>query len=139
MLPTLYTSTSTVSESRVHAILVVEDEDPIRMCIMEFLQDCGHGVVEAANVAQARNVLATRPVDLVFSDINMPGGETGFALEKWVRRHYPTTKVLLTSGYPHGFADTSELLEPMIPKPYTFSLVLQRIHRLFRTENSGHH
>jgi len=114
----------------LRTVLVVEDEMMIRMFVAEFLQDCGHIVFEASNVAEAKAILADTPVDLVFSDINMPGRETGFGLEKWVRQHYPSTKVLLTSGRPQVSADTRDLLEPLVPKPYNCCEVLQRIQRI---------
>lgn len=122
----------------VRTILVVEDEESIRIILTEFLQDFGYNVIEAANVAQAKGVLVQKAVDLVFSDINMPGSETGFALEKWIRRHFPGTKVLLASGFPQATDDTRDLLEPLIQKPYPISLVLQRIGSLLCPENSLH-
>jgi len=120
-------------------ILAVDDEEAIRSFVAEFFQDFGYHVLEAGDVAQAKRVLARNSVDLVFSDVNMPGAETGFDLEKWVRRHYPETKVLLTSGYPQSPGDTAVLLEPLLPKPYTCSKVLERINRLIPgTVVSGH-
>lgn len=110
-------------------ILVVEDEEPIRTCLAEFLVDCGHDVIEAGDVTQAMALIAERHVDLVFSDVNMPGSETGFDLERWVRQNYPTTKFLLTSGYPHVIEE-GRLLEPLMPKPYTLASVSRRIERL---------
>lgn len=112
-------------------ILVVEDEELIRLFVADALQDSGHTVLEAGTVAEAKRLLIENSVDLVFSDINMPGSETGFALEKWVRRQYKRTKVLLTSGFPQNPCDTSSLLEPMLQKPYTTSVLLQRINSIF--------
>src|ERR1700733_13384686 len=114
----------------VRTVLVVEDEDGIRLCATEFLRDCGYHVVEAGTVAEAKETLLRRPVDLVFSDINMPNRETGFALEKWIREHFPDIKVLLTSGVPQAAEDTRGLLEPLIPKPYKLSLLQHRIERV---------
>lgn len=116
----------------VRTILVVEDEDLIRMILTEFLQDQGYNVLEAANVADAKRVfVSSPPIDLVFSDINMPGRENGFQLAKWVHQQFPGTKVLLTSGAPHSREDTKDLREPMIQKPYNWSMVLQRIQSQF--------
>ncbi len=123
---------SNFSGNFTRTILVVEDEEPIRAVICEFLADCGHIVIEAATVKQAKEILLDRKVDLVFSDVNMPGGETGFGLEQWVRLHYSDTQVLLTSGYPHSKTDTDGLLEPLVPKPYSLRVVLQRIERMLR-------
>jgi DNA-binding NtrC family response regulator len=125
----MFTHTIEPMSRFARTILVVEDEEPIRICVTEFLLDCGHDVVEAGNVAQAKELFAKRQVDLVFSDVNMPGKETGFDLEKWVRQNYPDTKFLLTSGYPH-VVEAGALLEPLMPKPYTLSSVSQRIDRL---------
>jgi DNA-binding NtrC family response regulator len=122
--------TSASAGSHVRSILVVDDEEPIRMILTGFFEDSGYQVVEACDVAEAKGILADRPVDLVFSDINMPGRETGFVLEKWVRQHYPKTKVLLTSGGPQIPADTRDLLEPLVPKPYDYRDVLRRIQRI---------
>jgi CheY-like chemotaxis protein len=112
-------------------ILVVEDEGAIRICVAEYLQECGYRVFEAGNVAEAKVVLNSEaPVDLVFSDVNMPGGESGFDLEKWLRRYRPQTKVILTSGAPHTVEKTKYLDEPLMPKPYGYALMLRRIQSL---------
>jgi DNA-binding NtrC family response regulator len=128
------TSISSSTETFVRTILLVDDEELIRLIAAEFLQDCGYHVLQAANVAQAKDILVRKSVDVVFSDINMPGSETGFALEKWIRRHFPDIKVLLTSGFPHVAADTGHLLEPLIAKPYSISSVLRRIETLSRVD-----
>jgi CheY-like chemotaxis protein len=137
MLHDTVTSISTFTGNLVRTILVVEDEELIRMFLTEFLQDCGYIVLEADNVAQAKRVLTDKHVDLVFSDVNMPGNETGFDLEKWVRRHYPETKILLTSGLPHGPESTMALLEPLLPKPYTCAAALRRIQALSQGQSPG--
>lgn len=131
MFPVTHAILSGYTGQYIRTILVVEDEELIRMFLTEFMHDCGYNVLEAGDVAQAKRLLADWPVDLVFSDINMPGNETGFDLEKWIRRHHPETKVLLTSGFPHGAAATNDLREPLIRKPYSCSAVLHRIQNLF--------
>jgi DNA-binding NtrC family response regulator len=141
MLSNISESISGSTGNFIRTILVVDDEEMIRIFLTEYLQDYGYYVLEAANVAEAKDVLVHKAVDVVFSDINMPGSETGFALEKWVHRHYPDTKVLLTSGYPHAAENTKDLLEPLIPKPYTISSVVDRIESLFglKTACAGKH
>lgn len=123
------------TRNQIRTILVVDDEAPIRMFLSEYLLDCGLNVIEAADVAQAKALLREQPIDLVFSDINMPGGETGFSLARWICQHCPTTKVLLTSGYPQIIADTRYLPEPLILKPYSLATVLRRIEKLFAPDN----
>jgi DNA-binding NtrC family response regulator len=130
MVATTVETLSGFTGNFVRTVLVVEDEEGIRICTTEFLRDCGYHVVEAGTVAEAKDVLLRGPVDLVFSDINMPNRETGFALEKWVRRHFPDIKVLLTSAVPQAVEDTKGLLEPLISKPYTLSSLERRIERV---------
>jgi CheY-like chemotaxis protein len=61
-------------------ILVVEDDVLVRMPISQYLRDCGYRVIEAVNADEAMAVLLHRetPIDLVFSDIEMPGSIDGF-------------------------------------------------------------
>src|ERR1700741_695356 len=72
-------------------ILVVEDEVLVRMPISQYLRDCGYRVIEAANAQEAVTVLSHEEtvVDVVFTDIEMPGALDGFGLAKWVREHRP--------------------------------------------------
>jgi CheY-like chemotaxis protein len=130
MAPDAVGMQSCVAEDPARTILVVEDEDTIRTCVAEYLRDCGYRVAEAPDVREAMDLLASQRVGLVFSDINMPGDETGFTLEKWIRRHLPAVKVILTSGFPQSEADTEDLLEPMIAKPYSCAALSRRIDSL---------
>jgi CheY-like chemotaxis protein len=130
MVPTTVETLSGFTGNFARTVLVVEDEEGIRICVTEFLRDCGYRVVEAGTVAEAKEILLRSPMDLVFSDINMPNRETGFALEKWVRQNFPDIKILLTSGVPQAPEDTKGLLEPLIPKPYKLSSLQNRIEKL---------
>ena len=67
-------------KAALETILVVEDEILIRVPISQYLRDCGYKVIEAANADEAMTALQHKEtiVDLVFSDIEMPG-------ERWVR------------------------------------------------------
>jgi DNA-binding response OmpR family regulator len=125
-------------EDSIQTILVVEDEVLIRLPLAEYFRDCGYRVFEASNVAEAKAVLdADTPVVLVFSDVNMPGNENGFALAVWIRQHHPNTKVLLTSGIANAAEKAEGLCEdgPLLMKPYSHDLVLQRIQGLLRQAN----
>ena len=120
---------------RVSVILVVEDEVLVRMVIADYLRDCGYRVFEAANVDEAKAVLtADTEVDLVFSDVQMPGASDGFELASWIRTHHPGVAVILTSGWA-GAADKARDLchaGPVVPKPYQHATVLRRIQGLLR-------
>jgi len=79
--------------------LVVEDECFIRMNAAEIVQDDGLEVLEAANAAEALEVLRTHPeVAVLFTDIDMPGDMTGLDLADRVHRQCPGIQLLVTSG-----------------------------------------
>jgi CheY-like chemotaxis protein len=81
------------------AVLIVEDDDMIRMIAAEFLEEAGFRVLEAGNADEAvRTLAAGEPIAAVFTDINMPGAMDGLDLAHFVRNRWPTIKVLLTSG-----------------------------------------
>jgi CheY-like chemotaxis protein len=110
-------------------ILVVEDDPLVRMPIVEYLRDCGYTVLEADNAAQAVSLIdASDEVDLVFSDIRMPGAMDGLGLARWVRQTHPDLPVLLTSGYAGGRTLERDLgLGRLIEKPYSQAQVARRI------------
>lgn len=80
-------------------VLVVEDEVLVRLSIAEHLRECGFTVAEAGNGEEAKAlILAGLEVDLVFSDINMPGDVDGIALASWLKDEGIDAPVVLTSG-----------------------------------------
>ena len=115
-------------------VLVVEDEVLIRVVIAEYLRECGFKVVEAVNADEALLVLqhAELTIDVVFSDIEMPGSMDGFALSKWVRANRPGTEVILAGSPGRAAHAAGDLCEegPMLAKPYDHQVVLDRIRRL---------
>jgi CheY-like chemotaxis protein len=114
-------------------VLVAEDEILLRMVIAGYLRDCGFDVVEAGDADEAVRVLeAGVRVDIVFSDVNMPGCLDGFGLAQWVRRERPGLKIILTSGTAWTAKDTSELCAhaPILAKPYNHAVVAHRLRAL---------
>ena len=84
-------------------ILVVEDQEAVRQVACGFLSGFGYEVVEAENGAEALGKLREHPdIDLMFSDVVMPGGMNGFELAKAAYSIRPDLKVVHTSGYPRG-------------------------------------
>ena len=111
-------------------VLVVEDEPLVRMPIAEYLRECGFNVLEAENAGEAIGVVETEDhVDVVFTDVRMPGDMDGFALARWIGSHHPETSVLLTSGYTSSRAGEGDRLT-LIEKPYSQAQVLRRIRSL---------
>jgi CheY-like chemotaxis protein len=132
MLPAEVSATPS-SDPPTPTILVVEDEVITRLVISDYLRDCGYKVFEAGSAEEARSVLLSgTPVELVFSDVQMPGKEDGFALAGWIRRHHPGIRVLLTSGISGAAARAGDLCEdgPLLAKPYEPVTVVQRIQAL---------
>jgi CheY-like chemotaxis protein len=117
-------------EDRQPMVLVVEDEVLIRGAIAEYLRISGCTVVEAANAAEAIAVLAAGVmIDVVFSDIHLPGTMNGLSLARWVHRHHPGIAVVLTSGNADG-ARATEVAEFFFSKPYRMAEVAFRIRSL---------
>jgi two-component system, response regulator PdtaR len=114
-------------------VLVAEDEVLVRFALCDGLVDRGVRVLEAGTADEAIHVLEAEPdIDLVFSDIRMPGALNGFDLARWVHAHRPRTAVILTSGDAPKAALAADSDEPFIPKPYDVDLVIERIADLVR-------
>jgi DNA-binding NarL/FixJ family response regulator len=71
-------------------------------------------------------------IDIVFTDLELPGQSSGLELARWIRRRYPAVKVILTSGLYSAAELAGELCEagPPILKPYDSDAVAQRIRAL---------
>jgi CheY-like chemotaxis protein len=118
------------------SVLIVEDEVLSRLAIAEYLRECGFRVVEAASGVEAQQlVLAGLKVDLVFSDITMPGGVDGIDLALWLMVHCESAKVILTSGLPDSLAKAQSACNQVlafVPKPYDHAAVAERIRELLQ-------
>ena len=81
-------------------VLLVEDDTLVRMLGTDILEDEGFVVIEAVSADDAMAVLiADRHIDLLFSDIDMPGTMDGVELACLVHQRWPAIKILLTSGH----------------------------------------
>jgi CheY-like chemotaxis protein len=99
-------------------VLVAEDEEVVRRLIAQTLGRLGYTVLIAENGAVAIDVLANAEVDLVLTDVVMPG-KGGRELAAWVRKHRPGTRVVFMSGYDSGGGDGEPLDGPLLEKPFT--------------------
>jgi CheY-like chemotaxis protein len=114
-------------------VLVVEDEVFIRMVISDYLRSCGYKVIEAANADEALIVLQhlDLTVDVVFTDIEMPGTMDGFALANWIRANRPGLDVFLAGSVSRAANVAADLCDSgPLPKPYDSHLVVDRIRQL---------
>ncbi|NLS08324.1 response regulator [Rhizobium sp. P32RR-XVIII] len=81
------------------AVLVVEDEAFLRLDIVDSLNEDGFHVLEAGDAYEAIATLESRqPIDLVFTDVEMPSELDGLALAKLVAERWPSTRIIVTSG-----------------------------------------
>ena len=89
--------------ARKPKILVVEDQEAVRAVACGFLEDFGYDIVEAGDGFEALSRLQEHDdIDLMFSDVVMPGGMNGFDLAQAAQSMKPTLKIVHTSGYPKG-------------------------------------
>ncbi|MEO8926755.1 MAG: response regulator [Caulobacteraceae bacterium] len=112
-------------------VLVVEDEGLVRLDAVETLRGAGFAVVEAANADEALAVVtAGEAVDVLFTDINMPGRMDGLELAWRVNRLEPRIHLLLTSGKVRP--PLSEIPDDggFIPKPYSPEAVTRAVSRM---------
>jgi CheY-like chemotaxis protein len=115
-------------------VLVVEDDVLVRLVIAAYLRDCGYRVIEAASADEAVRLLESGEphVDVLLTDVEMPGEMDGFGLAQWARRARPGVEVVM-AGTPARAADAAgELCEdgPTPTRPHPPSAVLARIRRL---------
>ena len=118
-------------------MLVVEDNDDVGRFSTELLEDLGYVVRRVANANAGAGVLAEDEfaVDLVFSDVIMPG-MNGVELAGLIRERYPGLPVVLTSGYSNVLAENAHRGFELIQKPYSVE-ALSRILRKAILERSS--
>jgi PAS domain S-box-containing protein len=98
-------------------ILVVEDNPEVAEVTSTLLTQLGYGVLHAANAAEALERIDGNAIDMVFSDVVMPGTMNGLSLAREVRAKRPDVAVLLTSGYT-DLSREAEAEFPILRKPF---------------------
>jgi len=99
-------------------ILIVEDNAEVAAVTASLVEQLGYQTLRAENAADALNRLQRGDkIDLVFSDVVMPGGMNGMALAQAIGNRYPQIPVLLTSGY-SDVVQTAESQFPILRKPF---------------------
>jgi CheY-like chemotaxis protein len=128
---TIATATGPAPLVTGETVLLVEDNARVRRMTARRLRNFGYVVLEADNAASAIEVLNSgKRIDLVFSDVVMPGAISGFGLAKWVRENAPSIKFLLTSGFAEDVArsgETGETELKILRKPYTGAELAQAL------------
>jgi CheY-like chemotaxis protein len=121
---------------RTARILVVEDEVLIRALIAEELRLAGFSVIEAGRADEAlKYIKVGEQVDLVFSDIRMPGSLNGLQFAEILRDRYPEIPVILTSG--NDFPGHVGIIEAFVPKPYDVTQTIALISEILAQKSPG--
>jgi CheY-like chemotaxis protein len=116
------------NSERTPTVLVVDDEPIVLLIAMEMIEQAGWLPLEASNSAEALEVLGDHPhVDVLFTDINMPGEMDGLELAGHVHRLLPHVHLVVTSGKRYladcALPDSGTFL----PKPYGYDQLVDAI------------
>ena len=115
-------------------ILLVEDNEGVRDYAKDVLEELGYAVLEAGDANQALEVLArARRVDLLFTDVVLPGGASGRELANQARSAHPTLPVLYTTGYTRNAIVHQGRLDAnveLLNKPYTQQDLARKVRDL---------
>ena len=126
-----YERTSSEDITGTETILVVEDEEPVRATVAAMIGGLGYRVLEAPNGAVALTVLESEErIDLVFTDVIMPGPVSARVMAEKAMELRPTLKVLFTSGYTENTIVHNGRLDPgvqLISKPYGRDQLAQKL------------
>jgi len=113
-------------------VLVVDDDIEVAHLASELLEGCGYAVKLVHRAMAALDLLNTgEPIDLVFSDIIMPG-MNGLQLAEEVRRRFPKLPILLATGYNEVAPDAAVEGLPIIPKPFSANALCRQVGELIR-------
>jgi signal transduction histidine kinase/Arc/MetJ-type ribon-helix-helix transcriptional regulator len=119
------------SAGQGETVLVIDDEPTVRMLITEVLESLGYTALEAADGATGLQVLqSNRYIDLLVTDVGLPGGINGRQVADAGRSLRPDLKVLFITGYAHNALDWEEQLEPgmhLLTKPFSMDELTNRI------------
>jgi PAS domain S-box-containing protein len=122
------------------AVLVVEDEDPLRQAVSKMLRKTGFSVIEASDGSAALEAIRghTGPIDLLFLDITLPGTPSRVVFEE-AKRLRPEMSVIVTSAYSQETAGASlqTEVERFLRKPYRLAATVDMIRQTLKTAPPG--
>jgi PAS domain S-box-containing protein len=115
-------------------VLVVDDEPTVRMLVGDTLTELGYNGIEVGDAASGLKVLESDvKIDLLITDIGLPGGMNGRELADAARKHRPDLKVLFITGYAENAAISNGQLEPkthVLSKPFAIDALAARIRSI---------
>ena len=124
------TKTAPAPAGDSETILIVEDNAEVREVVLKRLDLLGYTTLVAESAPEAVAILQRgERIDLLFSDVVMPGGMSGFDLAKWVRTHRSEVAILLTSGFTGDAAKSGEddINVRVLAKPYALAGLAQAV------------
>lgn len=123
--------TTTADEPGTETVLIVDDRGDVAELARTILRDFGYTTHLAQNGREALEILdSVGPVDLLFTDLIMPGGMNGIVLAREARRRRPDLKILLTTGYAEASlerTDTGGSEFDLLSKPYRRTDLIRRV------------
>ncbi|WP_448794831.1 PAS domain S-box protein [Brevundimonas sp.] len=113
-------------------VLIIDDEETVRMLVAEVLGDAGYNVIEAPDGPSGLEILRSdRRIDLLVSDVGLPGGMNGRQVADAARVSRPDLKVLFITGYAENAAVGNGLLAPgmeVLTKPFVMGDLAAKVH-----------
>lgn len=119
-------------------VLVVDDIALIRMGAVDLVQSAGYEALEAQDADEAIRILESRDdIDLVFTDVQMPGTMDGIKLAHFIRNRWPPVQLIVASG--RDILEESSLPtgSQYFSKPYNDHAITDAMARLLKSKNSG--
>ncbi|NWK94160.1 hybrid sensor histidine kinase/response regulator [Sphingobium lactosutens] len=122
-------------------ILLCEDDENVRAYSASVLRDLGYRIVETGTAADALAALdgASEPIDLLFTDVVLPGGMSGADLAREVHVRYPALRILFTTGYARNAIIHHGRLDPgveLLTKPFTYADLAAKVRAMLDDQSS---
>ena len=117
----------------VGVVLLVDDEDAARQPAADRLRELGYAVLEARDGPEAMRILTTTHLDLMVTDVGLPGGMNGRQVADAARATRPDLKVLFITGYAENAVLSHGHLDPgmhVLTKPFALETLASRIKDL---------
>lgn len=118
-------------------VLVIEDSPLIRMGAVDLVESAGYEALEARDADEAIRILESRgDIDLVFTDVQMPGTMDGIKLSHYIRDRWPPVKIILASGKAILEESSLPVGSRFFPKPYDDHSIADAIARMLADDIS---
>ena len=110
-------------------ILIVEDDPDVRQITVEVLSGEGYLITEAVGADEALRLLHDIKVDVVVTDVRMPGSMDGWGLTRKLKEMVPPLKVICITGYAENYARRADC-DVFLRKPFKLSALLESVQNL---------